>query len=49
MFINDAFISGVHTSRYKRKKAMQTNEKTKDHRFILCFIGFTPLLSKYFY
>ncbi|MCC6082607.1 hypothetical protein LM552_25995, partial [Bacillus thuringiensis] len=30
---------GVHTSRYTRKKAMQTNDKIKDHKFILCFIG----------
>ena len=47
VFIIDSFILGDHTSRYKKNKATQTNEKIKDQKFIVCFM-ITPLLIWWF-
>ena len=43
VFIIDSFILGEHTSRYKKNKATQINEKIKAQKFIVCFM-ITPLL-----
>lgn len=48
VFIIVSFILGDHTSRYKKNKATQINEKIKDQKFIVCFM-IAPLLIWCFY